>query len=49
MVEEIGKPAVEKVNERPDYPTIDEYIEKIESKEAENKELSRNEKFLKNL
>ena len=43
MVEEIGKPAVEKVNERPDYPTIDEYIEKMESNEAENKELSGNE------
>src|SRR5438270_12341641 len=49
MVEEIGKPAVEKVNERPEYPTIDEYIERMENKEAEKKELNGNEKFLKNI
>ena len=49
MVEEIGKPAVEKLNEHPSYPTIDEYIERMENKEAEKKELSGNEKYLKNL
>src|SRR4051812_38284021 len=49
MVEEIGKPAEEKMNERPTYLTIDEYIERMESKEEEKKELSRNKKFLKNL
>src|SRR5436853_183526 len=49
MVEEIGKSAVEKTNELPAYPTIDEYLERMESKEAGKKELSRNEKFLKNL
>src|SRR5436189_1000877 len=27
MVKEIGQPAVEKMNEYPAYPTIDEYIE----------------------
>ena len=49
MVEKIGKPAVEKLNEHPSYLTIDEYIERMESKEAEKKELSGNKKFLKNL
>src|SRR2546430_6038210 len=43
MVEEIGKPAVEKLNEHSSYPTIDEYIERMENKEEENMELGRNE------
>src|SRR3954470_21815552 len=49
MIQETHKAAVEEKNEEFHYPTIDEYVERMERKEAENRELSRNEKYLMNL
>src|SRR5436189_2742992 len=49
MIEETTKQAVEEKSGTFRYPTIDEYVERMERKEAENRELSRNEKYLMNL
>src|SRR5436189_2117644 len=49
MIEETTKQAVEEKSGTFRYPTIDEYVERMERKEAENRELCRNEKYLMNL
>src|SRR5881628_1414988 len=49
MIQETNKAAVEEKNKEFHYPTIDEYVERMERKEEENRELSRNEKYLMNL
>src|SRR3954464_12690982 len=49
MIQETNKAAVEEKNEESHYPTIDEFVERMERKEEENRELSRNEKYLMNL
>ena len=49
MLEETIKSAVEEKDQTLPYPTIDEYVEKMERKEAENRKFSKNEKYLMNL